>query len=235
MRVHPLLGALLAAAVVRAGGAAAGNGVDRFPVTPSLRQVLAGSVEVNRTAADYRLFRVEEGRPGAGKAAREEGWRPLPGARKEFLTPAGVVAFDGYGRGGEVLLVGSPVGKAGPGGRDADGWVVMIVFARPPVWVDGKGEAPGREPAGWPRLASSRRILHLAGTGFEAACYRSPGRAAGVVAQARERLAAAGWKVVQVADGGLAVSRPGGRESFLFARDEDRGCTFLVMAGGNSR
>ena len=231
--VRGALPAIATVTVLLATAADPGRAGERaFPATSAMRQVLAGSVEVNRTAAEYRMFdAAEEGAP-IEEIVRRAGWRRLAEVSREFITPGGVVGFDGYSRDGAVLLVGVPLCRYGAPAGECEDWVVMVAFARRPVWVDDRGEAPGREPAGWPRLTSSRRILHLAGVGFEAACYRSPVGAAGVMSEARERLGTAGWRVVQVADRGISAAGPDGRESFLFVRDEERGCSFMVVAGG---
>ena len=201
----------------------------KLPVSGSMHQVLAGSVRINQTPARYFVYTVRHPSRvnGIFSHARALGWRSLPGVAQVSLSPVGEVKFQGYERAGRLLLIGAPEDP-----EDGESWVAIAMFDRPPIWVDGRGEAPGREPAGWPRLASSRRLLHLAGTGFEAACYRSPASSRALMAQAKAQLASGGWQVTQAGGQGLIASKPDGTEAVLFVRDEERDCTFLVISAG---
>lgn len=203
-----------------------------LPVSRSMRQVLEGSVRINRTPARYFVYTVQRNVPrlDISSRARQLGWRLLPDVERTFLSLVGAVKLRGYGRDEKLLLIGEPEHSG-----DGERWVVMALLDRKPVWMDAHGDAPGREPAAWPRLASARRVLHLAGKQFEVACYRSAASLSILLAEARARLMQEGWRITQAGEQGLSAVRWDGSEAVLFGRAEDPGCTFLVMAYGKSR
>jgi hypothetical protein len=205
----------------------------RLPVVGTMRQVLAGSVRINTTPARYFVFMPGDGKRDIESRAKKLGWSAMPGMRRSFVSPAGNVEFTGYRSQGRILLVGAPV--------EDRGWVAMALFDGTPVWLDERGEAPGRDPAGCPRLLSSRRLLHVAGAGFEAACYTSPAAAGVLLAHARSQLQSAGWTVNAGAERhgrnarGLMAARGGGTEAVLYAMPEGNGCAFLLMVLDSAR
>jgi len=196
-----------------------------LPVTDAMREVLSGAVAINNTPAIYSFFSVGGREAGVDEEAGSAGWRRMRDVRGDVMSPAGRIEFTGYERDGRTLLVGTPLER----GRERN-WVVRGLFERRPVWAGRDGEAPGREPAGWPKFPSARRILHLAGTGFEAACSRSPATPAVVLTQTRGWMARRGWEVTEVSTSVVAAKRPDGTGIFLFVREEGRGCTFMVIS-----
>jgi hypothetical protein len=115
------------------------------------------------------------------------------------------------------------------------GMAVMAVLDRPIKITGEGGEAPGREPAGIPRLASARRLLHLSGRNLEAAFYSSPALPSVVLFSARQALESRGWHASFEGPGILAASRDGGPDLAYFARESPGGSRYLVFATGRNK
>lgn len=215
--------------LVLPGAASAGwFGGPAIPAAGGMTGILEGALSINTAKARYAISAGSAtGLASAlDAAAREDGWLPEPEVRV-MQVPAGEMALRSYRRGARWLLQGVVNGKAG----DPESAVaVQAVFDSVPEWAGAGGEAPGREPAGWPRLAGARRLLHLGGDGFEAACYSTPAAPRSVVAEAARRLAAAGWRTDPLGDSGLAARRAGSPETALWARPEGSGAFFIVIA-----
>lgn len=209
-------------------------GAASIPEVDGMAPVLAGRVVINRTAARYVISSGSPSAPGAAldRAAREAGWRPAEAGRR-LAVPAGKLELRSYRSGDRWLVQGIVRGvPAGTAARESDGAAVAVqaVFDGMPVWANAEGEAPGDEPAGWPRPASARRLLHLAGRGFEAACYATPASPAWILSEAARRLRAAGWRTEPLGSAGLSASSPGRPDSALWTRPEGKGCVFVVIA-----
>jgi hypothetical protein len=219
----------LASALVLLTGAALSGG--DLPAVAGTERVLEGEVRVNLTPA---RFAISVGAAPAlatlDAAAQAAGWRPGP-ERRVLPTPGGTLDLRSYRDGERWLMQGSVAGA----GADP-GVIVQAVFAGVPRWaagIDGArngDEAPGREPAGWPRLAAARRILHLEGRGFEAACYSTPAPPSAVLAEAVRRLAGQGWRVEPLGGRGMFAVRSGRPDTALWTRPEYGGTVFVVIA-----
>lgn len=203
-----------------AGAASAAAGPLRWPA--GLSELYTGEVRINTTHARYAVVCEPEGRPGLTSALGRQGWH----ATAAFTNLAGLsggVTLRTFERENGLLLAVLP-----GGGED---WAVIAVFAGRPVWADATGDAPGREPLGLPRFGGGRRMLHLEGRGFEAACYRAPVLPRALVAEAAFRLTSSGWTVAPAAAAGLTASRPNAPPIAVVAEPLDNGSTFLVLAG----
>lgn len=107
---------------------------------------------------------------------------------------------------------------------------LQAVFDGVPVWANEAGDAPGREPAGVPRLGGARRLLHLSGRGFEAACYSTPVAPSALLAEAAHRLPGIGWRVDPLGASGLAAVRAGRPYVCVWTRPDGTGTVFVVIA-----
>jgi len=223
-------GASAVIAVLLAGRAAAGGwfGAPGLPRVEGMTRVLEGEVRINLSPARFaisagsvlHLVRVLDA------AARSAGWVP-DRSRRVLPVPGGALDLRTYRAGKRWLMQGSVGGRTG----EPDSSVtVQALFDRLPSWVSAEGEAPGRDPARWPRLASARRLLHLGGRGFEAACYLTPASPAVLRADAARRLAAAGWRTEPLGSAGLSASRAGRPDTVLWARPDGTGTVFVVIA-----
>ena len=197
--------------------------LSQLPVTRRMRRDACGTVRINLAEAHYYLYAGAPG-PECRRLAGKLGWRPVPKYTASMPTPSGDMDVRAYTRSDDrrMLLLATP----GTG----EGLAVMAVFERQPVWVGAAGEAPGREPAGIPRLASARRLLHLAGDAYDAAWYSSPAKPAAVMAAARSMLGARGWSVAEPSPGMLSASREGNPELSIIVRGVETGTDFLILA-----
>ena len=185
---------------------------------PGARTLLAGRAEVNRVPARYALF-GDAGDGGAcAERARRAGWRPL---RVPSATGGGV-RVRAFARGSERLLLAWPAG--GPGR------VALARFAGALPELPPAGDAPGREPAGVPRPPGSRRLLHVAGDGFEAAWYRAAASPRELARRSAARLVAAGWRVASPGATALVAARAGGRPVTLVTEADGDGAAAFVLA-----
>jgi len=225
----------LASVLVLLAGTALSGG--DLPSVAGTQCVLEGELRVNLTPARYAISVGSAPAAAAlDAAARAAGWRPGRGQRV-LPTPGGPLELRTYRDGDRWLMQGSVAGT----GEDP-AVVVQAVFSGMPRWLAGTGgspavgggrtgdDAPGREPAGWPRLAAARRILHLEGNGFEAACYSTGAPPSAVLAEAGRRLAGSGWRVEPLGGRGLAATRPGRPDTALWTRPEKCGTVFVVIA-----
>ncbi len=216
-------------AILVAGPAAAGwFGSPEIPRIDGMSAVIAGAVSINGTEARYAISSGDAGSPVAtlDRAARRAGWQP-EATRRSIPVPAGDLDLRSYRSGKSWLIQGAVRRRPGENGPAV---AIQALFDRVPKWAGDDGEAPGREPAGWPRLSSARRLLHLAGRGFEAACYASPAAPARLRAEAERRLREAGWRTQPLGEAGLAAPRAGRPDTALWLRAEGRGTTFVLIS-----
>ena len=171
--------------------------------------------------ADAAAFAAQY--PGVPVAGTYLGKLDNGGEKLTLAGPDGAVALRTFRRGGALLLLGTPA--------TGEGWAALAVFTSQPVWSDARGEAPGREPQGLPRLGSGRRLLHLQGDGFEAACYHTAASPHAVVAEGVSRLPGAGWTLGPASDQGLTASRRGAPPVAMFLRPDGTGAVLLVVSG----
>ncbi|MEK7476380.1 MAG: hypothetical protein AAB152_12210 [Candidatus Coatesbacteria bacterium] len=214
-----------------AGRAAAGGWLSTpdLPRVEGMTRVLEGTVRINLTSARYAVSAgpLAAVAPAFEAAARAAGWVPEQAGRRVFPVPGGALDLRAYRAGTRWLLQGVTDGR--PGEPDSC-FAVQALFDGVPPWADGAGEAPGRDPAGWPRISSARRLLHLGGRGFEAACYATSAPPSGVLAEAARRLPAAGWRTEPLGAGGLAATRAGRPDTALWTRPDGTGTVFIVIA-----
>jgi len=194
-----------------------------LPVSREMRLAAEGSVSVNLVKARYFLYAESEASE-CRKLAAQLGWKPSGDLTGTVPTPAGEMSVAAWHRAGEGRMLLLALSEEG------GGLAVMALFDRRPSWVGDDGEAPGRELAGVPRIASARRLLHLAGPTFEGAWYASPAGEAEVLASARAGLASRGWSVESPRSGILFAYRPGCPGVTLFARPAGEGTDFFVLA-----
>lgn len=201
---------------------AVGVSAAAMPQVDGVAPLMSGRATINLAPAEYEI------RAGAGTlkslddAARAAGWRPATTGVIVLPTSRGAVDLHAYTAGTAWLLQGR-----------TDGPEPVTVRARleqAPVWTDATGEAPGREPGDAPRPSAGRRLLHVAGDGFEAACYRSPGSPAAVLRDAARRLAWRKWNVAPLGDAGLLAARPGSPDLAWHVRSDGTGSLVLVLA-----
>jgi hypothetical protein len=199
-----------------------------LPRVAGMTPVLEGTVRINLTSARYAISAglATALAPALEAAARDAGWVPEQG-RRVLPVPGGALDLRAYRAGTRWLLQGITDGR--PGEPDSC-VVVQALFDGVPSWANGEGEAPGRDPAGWPRLASARRLLHLGGRGFEAACYATPAPPGVVQAEAGRRLRSAGWRTEPLGAAGLAATRLGSPDTALWTRPDGTGTVFVVIA-----
>ncbi len=184
--------------------------------------LFAGRATINLTPAEYEVCAGGGTGDRLDLAARRAGWRPAPAGAVVLPIAGGAVVLRAYVAGAACLLQGV-----------TDGAAPVTVRARleqAPVWAGPAGEAPGREPAGAPRPAAGRRLLHVAGRGFEAACYRSSAPVREVLRDAARRLAWRGWNAAPLGKSGLLAARAGSPDLAWHARADDGGSLVLVMA-----
>lgn len=231
MNVFRLLPVLLAAASLTAAPGFAGSRRTVVPVLPAvvlplsagMRELHRESVVMNGVPTSLRIFTCGEGRAGYRARLRDRGWRRTGGRRTDRETPLGCLAFTAWEKNGRVLLVGHP--SAG------EGWVALALFAGKPAASVRRGDAPGRDPAGFPRPPSSTRLFHLAGGTWESAGYRSPANPGGLLAEAVRKLDAAGWRHQGAGEDALAASSPDGVRVVLLVVADGSGCVFILMTG----
>jgi len=206
------------------------SGAGNLPLPAGMQKMTEGSVCINGVRARYFLFK---GRISGSiySYAGEVGWKPAGRPIRGIPTPDGGMELGVFeDGGGRMILLCAPEDSAG-----GESWLAMALFERKPEWMDGRGEAPGHEPAGVPRIAASRRLLHLSGDGFEAAWYSSHAPAASVLAEGLAVLRSRGWTVSPAREGALLAVRRGEPSVALHARDSADGSRFLIIASGREQ
>ncbi len=193
-----------------------------FPAD-GMEPVFAGEGEINGVTAQFAVWAAGGVAMTLATSIEMAGWSAAAVPGRLLAVPAGAVRLRAFRLGARWLILAVPDGA---GQVAAAAW-----FDRRPQWAGpAGGDAPGREPAGWPRLAAAHRLLHLRGVGFEAACYRTAAGAEEVVAEAGRRLPAAGWRVTRTDPASLAAWRPGAPDVALRALAQPDGALFLVLA-----
>jgi len=192
----------------------------RWPA--GLSELYAGEVRINMTRARYAVVCQPQHRPGLSKVLSRQGWHATS-RFTNLVGPSGGVMLRAFEREDGLLLTVVP--------GDNEEWAVIAVLAGRPAWAGAAGEAPGREPLGLPRFGGARRILHLEGRGFEAACYQARVLPRALVAEAAFRLTALGWAVTPGVAAGLLASRAKTPPIAVVAEPSELGSTFLVLAG----
>lgn len=189
-------------------------------------EMSSGEVRINGTFARYAVVSVPGAPADFYRTLAGEGWKLAP-TPVQFPGLKGAMTVRMLEREGHVLYTAMP--------DPAEDWSVLAECSGRPAWFGGNGDVPGREPLGLPRFAGARRILHLVGRGFEAACYQSSARPRAVLAEASARLASAGWTVSAVSTASLSAARDGAPPLALFAEPRGTGSMWLLLAGTPSR
>ncbi len=194
-----------------------------LPIDADCRPVMTGEARVNLSGIRYFVFR--SGREGFGfvEKAKAIGWREADEASEELTSPAGALRMRSFSLGDRRLLVATAPGSPG--------WAGVALLEEGLMREDRRGEAPGRDLAGWPRPPSLKRILHIEGSGFEAAWYRSPAESRSCLARMREQLTMRGWRVDGIGRSGLVAVRGRNRGLLLMAEPMDGGTCIMVAAG----
>jgi hypothetical protein len=188
-----------------------------------LAEVCAGEVRINGVAARYAVVTPGKGADALDRILEVQGWKTSAAAPVRIPGDVNGMHLSTYERRGEWLWAAEPA--------DHDTWAVLAVFGSRPDAVRADRDAPGREPMGLPRFGGGRRVLHLAGRGFEAACYRAQVTPGAILAEARMRLGAMGWTTSIVSTTGLAANRAGAPPVAVVAEPAGTGSTVLVLAG----
>jgi hypothetical protein len=217
-------GGVLLLACLAAGSTGRTNVASPFLVWPTgISERCAGDVVLNRTPARYALVTLPHGGQALARLLISQGWRETRPSASDLVGPTCAVTVRTYRQDGHLLLAAVPGGDAS--------WAVLAVVATRPGWSGVDHDAPGREPLGLPRFGGAHRLLHVAGHGFEAACYRSSASPRSLLAEAGLRLGAAGWTVSPVAASGLAANRSGAPPVALMSESNGTGSSFMVLAG----
>ena len=193
-----------------------------LPVDKGMQEAYRGEVSINGVPARLFIYRWDGGFGRLSADAAGMGWKRTGNLTTAFAGPEGEIRASLWGRNGKVLLLALPRGKTG--------WVAMALFRDMPRFGEPGADAPGRDPAGFPRIGAALRVLHVAGPGYEAACYRSPAPPATVLADARRALSARGWKADILAGTAVTASARGRPVLTVHARPEGRGSSYLVLA-----
>jgi len=200
----------------------------RLPVTREMNRVSAGTAVINRVEARWFVFSggtAEECR----KEAARLGWKVVDEFTAYLPSLSGGITLAGYRRQNDIRMLVLVLPDSGSGSA------VMAVLDGPINLSDGRGEAPGREPAGIPRVSSARRLLHLSGGRVEASFYSSPAEPAEVLSSARRILELRGWQVSMGGPGILLASRAGEPDLAYFARSAPGGSRYLVFASRRNK
>jgi len=224
---HLRLAALFLAILAPPGNSAADipGWLARLPVTAGMRRTGGGIVEINTVPAAWSVYSGGTAEGCRSEAARL-GWKNLGEFSASLPSPSGGMTVAGYRRNGDPRMLVMVLPARGGGA------VVMAVLSRPLELLDGRGEAPGRDPAGIPRLPSARRLLHLVGGKIEAAFYSSPAGPPDVLKSARRMLEARGWQAQGGAGGILLASRAGSPGLAYFVAENAGGSRYLVFTTG---
>jgi hypothetical protein len=193
-----------------------------LPVDKGMQEAYRGEVAINGVPARLFIYRWDGGFGRLSADAAGMGWKRKADLGTAFAGPEGEIRASLWGRNGKVLLLALPRGKTG--------WVAMALFRDMPRFGERGADAPGRDPAGFPRTGAALRILHVAGPGYEAACYRSPAPPSAVLADARRLLSALGWKADILAGSAVTASARGRPVLTVHARPDGRGSNYLVLA-----
>ena len=200
----------------------------KLPVSRQMNRMSAGIAVINQVEARWFVFSG-----GTAEECREEadrlGWKVVDEFTAVLPSLAGGIRLAGYRRKGDIRMLVMVLPDSGPGS------VVMAVLDGPINLSDGRGEAPGREPAGIPRVSSARRLLHLSGSRMEASFYSSPAEPAEVLSSARRILELRGWQVSMGGPGILLASRAGEPDLAYFARSAPGGSRYLVFASRRNK
>lgn len=195
----------------------------KLPVLAGMERTAGGAVLVNTVSARWFVFSGGEAERCRMEASRL-GWRAVDEFFAVLPSQSGGITMTGYRRRGDarMLVLVLPDSGTGP--------VVMAILESPIELSASGGEAPGREPAGVPRVASARRLLHLSGGRIEASFYSSPAGPAEVLSSARRILGSRGWHTSTGNPGILLASRERGPDLAYFAREAPGGSRYLVFA-----
>jgi len=185
-------------------------------------------VRVNTVMAHWFVFSGGDAEQCRAEVSRL-GWRAVDEFSTGLPSPAGGITMTGYRLENDPRMLVLVLPDNGPGS------CVMALLDGPINLSDGRGEAPGRDPAGIPRVASARRLLHLSGGRIEAAFYSSPARPSEVLSSARLTLESRGWRVSMGSPGILLASRAGEPDLAYFARGAPGGSRYLVFATGREK
>jgi hypothetical protein len=196
--------------------------VYRLPVEKGMTEAYRGSVAINAVPARCFIYRWGGGYGRLSSAAERLGWKRDSDLGAGVSSPDGPVRASLWKQEGKVLLLAVPRGRGG--------WVAMALFSGLPRFAGDGAEAPGRDPGGLSRMGSALRILHVAGPGYEAACYRSPAPPSAVLREARERLSVRGWKAELLAGSAVTATARGRPTVTVHASPEGRGSSYLVLA-----
>jgi len=209
-------------------GIPAALGLLNLPVTSGMSRVSGGMARINLVEARWSAYSGADAEECRAEALRR-GWKPAGEFFAGLPSPSGGITMTGYRRSGgsRMLLLVLPCSGRGS--------AVMALLDRPVNISGDGGEAPGREPAGIPRIASARRLLHLSGSNLEAAFYSSPARPSEVLASARNSLESRGWHAAWGGPGILLAGRDGGPDLAYFAREAPGGSRYLVFATGRNK
>jgi hypothetical protein len=194
-----------------------------LPVSAGMRELHRESIVMNGVSASLRIFSCAGGEREYRSRLLARGWRRIGNRRAKLGTLLGDLEFTAWEKNDRSLLVGHP-------SADED-WVALALFAGKPAGPGLTGDAPGREPAGFPRPPSGTRIFHLAGGNWESAAYRSPLDPGTLLESAARKLAATGWKYQNAGADSLVATGPDGARAILLAMKGRSGCVFILMTG----
>ena len=194
-----------------------------LPVSAGMRELQRESIVMNGVPASLRIFTCAGGENVYRSRLLARGWRRIGNRRAGLGTLLGNLEFTAWEKNGRSLLVGHP-----SAGED---WVALALFAGRPAGPGPAGDAPGREPAGFPRPPSGTRLFHLAGEKWESAAYRSPLDPGALLDSAARKLTATGWKYQSAGADALVAAGPEGARVILLAMKDGLGCVFILMTG----
>lgn len=184
--------------------------------------LLSGEAALNLRQVRYSLYSLDNDLGDLGDRARSLGWREIDSPIPSLVGPEGSWNIRFYESGSRrLILVSNP---------ENPGWLAAVFFESADLFFETHGDAPGRDPGGWPKPAICKRILHAAGGGIEAAWYKTSGSPATIMARVRASLSANGWDVIRLGKTALAASRGKSGDIAFFAEKDDKGAYLLVTS-----
>lgn len=178
--------------------------------------LFSGVAALNLKQVRYSLYALEGEPVDWDDWADRSGWHEIKARVPSLVGMEGILRIRLFESGSRRLIFLSNPQKPL--------WLAAACFESADIFRETLGDAPGRDPGGWPKPAIYRRILHAAAGGFEAAWYRTAGSPATVMARVKASLGADGWETVLIGETALTASRRESEDIAVFAgRDEQDG------------